>query len=112
MGLVPIKMTMRKNIKFSDTDKIDLRNERAINEVLQKEGIYSKSHMFPIASLQFELTTHCNVFCKHCYNNSGTCNNIPDLMTPEKWIEFAKYRKRQIFLRISCPPSFAYNCSR
>lgn len=91
MGLVPIKMTMRKNIKFNDADKIDLRNERAINEVLQKEGIYSKSHMFPIASLQFELTTHCNVFCKHCYNNSGTCNNIPDLMTPEKWIEFAKY---------------------
>lgn len=84
-------MPMRKNIKFYDTDKIDLRDERTINEVLRKEGMYSKSHMFPIASLQFELTTHCNVFCKHCYNNSGICNDIPDLMTSEKWIEFAKY---------------------
>lgn len=41
--------------------------------------------------LQFELTRRCNVFCKHCYNNSGADNIEPDAMTPTKWKEFAKY---------------------
>ena len=31
------------------------------------------------------------MFCKHCYNNSGTHNEIPDVMTPDKWISFTKH---------------------
>ena len=58
---------------------------------LEKAGLYSKKEIFPLASLQFELTSHCNAACKHCYNNSGASNSVPDAMTPEKWISFAKY---------------------
>ena len=29
--------------------------------------------------------------CEHCYNNSGADNLIQDLMTPQRWIDFAKY---------------------
>jgi MoaA/NifB/PqqE/SkfB family radical SAM enzyme len=46
---------------------------------------------FPIDSLHFELTSHCNMKCIHCYNNSGVDNMKSDLMTPKKWIEFSKY---------------------
>ncbi|MBO5372299.1 MAG: radical SAM protein [Lachnospiraceae bacterium] len=68
----------------------DLQNEKGINQALKKEGFYSSSHGFPIAALQFELTSHCNLACKHCYNNSGI-HNISDAITPKKWIAFAEY---------------------
>lgn len=47
--------------------------------------------LFPIDSLHFELTSHCNMRCVHCYNNSGINKSIQDSMTPQKWIDFAKY---------------------
>ena len=66
-------------------------DEDAVKNALVEAGLFSKSSVFPLASLQFELTSHCNACCKHCYNNSGIQNKIPDAMTPDKWISFAKY---------------------
>lgn len=57
---------------------------------LQKQKMFPEKFYFPL-TLQFELTSHCNVKCKHCYNNSGAYNKQADRMTPEKWIEFAEY---------------------
>jgi len=76
---------------YNAIKKTNLRDEKAINKVLQEAGMYLESHVFPVSSLQFELTSHCNVVCKHCYNNSGVCNSVADKMTPERWIDFAKY---------------------
>ena len=70
--------------------KMNLQEEDLINDALRKKGFYSGNTTYPLSSLHFELTSHCNAFCKHCYNNSGT-NNIIDAMTPEKWIDFSKY---------------------
>lgn len=67
-----------------------LTSERENIIRMQKNGMYPNSYDFPL-TLQFELTTRCNVFCKHCYNASGGVRKENDRMTPEKWIEFSDY---------------------
>lgn len=66
--------------------------ESEINNIksLQESGLFPMFYDFPL-TLQFELTSHCNVKCKHCYNNSGEDNKALDPMTPQKWKNFAKY---------------------
>lgn len=83
---------MRFREKYYESIKGLTPVDEAIKKrALEKAGLYSKEYAFPIASLQFELTSHCNAACKHCYNNSGVQNRVPDKMTPEKWISFARY---------------------
>ena len=85
-------MNMKDYAKFHNPlQKINLQDDASVFAALRKAKLYSKENIFPIASLQFELTAHCNMFCKHCYNNSGTANGVADAMTPERWLAFAKY---------------------
>ena len=49
----------------------------------QKMGIYPTHFSYPIG-LQFELTSKCNLVCKHCYNSSGL-EHYNDCMSPEDW---------------------------
>ncbi len=53
-------------------------------------GLYPERFTMPL-TLQFELTSHCNVHCKHCYNVSGEDNSRKDPMTPERWKDFSRY---------------------
>lgn len=76
---------------YNAIKNIDLCDEGIIKRALENAGLFSKLASFPLAALQFELTTHCNAMCKHCYNNSGINNSIPDAMTAAEWISFAKY---------------------
>ena len=81
---------------MKDWLKIDYYQDKKTYEEEKKkikldiaDRIYPEHFNLPLM-LQFELTSNCNLYCKHCYNNSGgICNK--DLMTPSKWKDFAKY---------------------
>lgn len=75
-------------VKKVDIETIKKRRKRI--EELQKQRLFPAEFDFPLL-LQLELTRQCNVFCKHCYNNSGVNNEVKDKMTPEKWKEFCRY---------------------
>ena len=55
---------------YNALDEKQARTEKERIEKLQANGLYPPSFDFPM-TLQFELTSHCNVYCKHCYNYSG-----------------------------------------
>lgn len=67
---------LKQQIRHSKQDVKRIKQEQDL-------GIYPKVFQFPIG-LQFELTSKCNLFCNHCYNNSGEKENRDD-MTINDW---------------------------
>ena len=72
-----------------------VRDRKAANDEAENIRNLIANHLYPERftmplTLQFELTTHCNVHCKHCYNVSGEDNSGHDPMTPERWKDFAR----------------------
>ena len=72
-----------------------LQSEESTLKVVQQErekliadGCYPEEFRFPL-SIQFEVTSKCNLRCKHCYNRSGE-NKTQDAMTGDDWVAFAK----------------------
>ena len=82
------KSSINLSEQYYKTDLDNIVKQRENIKKLQKFNLYPKEFDFPLL-LQFELTSKCNVHCKHCYNNSGITKN--DTMTPEKWKDFCKY---------------------
>lgn len=76
-------------INFYQDRKIALEERNKIQALISQQKYPEHFHL-PL-TLQFELTSHCNLHCKHCYNNSGADNRKEDYMTVEKWKEFAHY---------------------
>lgn len=74
---------MNKRMKFLLNQKIHLSKDLVHIKKLQKQGLYPKELSFPIG-LQFELTSKCNLNCKHCYNMSSP-SNISEMKTDD-WI--------------------------
>lgn len=70
-------------------DKMVNDEKERISNLIQNE-LYPEEFEYPL-TLQFELTSRCNVYCKHCYNSSGEDNTIKDRMTPQEWKKFANY---------------------
>jgi MoaA/NifB/PqqE/SkfB family radical SAM enzyme len=50
----------------------------------QEQGLYPKSFFMPLG-LQFEITSKCGLYCKHCYNASGESHS-KDEMTGKNWL--------------------------
>ena len=77
------KINFVRDRKAANDEAENIRN-------LVANRLYPERFTMPL-TLQFELTTHCNVRCKHCYNVSGEDNSGHDPMTPERWKDFARY---------------------
>lgn len=78
-----VKINFYKDLKAAKDEAENL-------QALIAKNLYPEKFAMPL-TLQFELTTHCNVHCRHCYNMSGDNNKNIDPMTPERWKNFARY---------------------
>ncbi len=84
---------------MAEKDRVQLYHEKAMEEMrrsvarireMQKQSSWPHYFSFP-PRLQLELTSRCNMRCRHCYNNSGVPQPTKDRMTPEEWRRFARY---------------------
>ena len=85
------KSSTKKNF-LRQVFELDCYYNRVLEKAIkanQALGDYPDHFEFPIG-LQYELTTKCNLKCKHCYNYSGE-NTKEDRMTPEDWLALSKH---------------------
>lgn len=75
-------MNMRE--KFILDQKIRFAKELAYIKKIQRKGLYPLSLSLPLG-VQFELTSKCNLRCKHCYNMSASENFSK--MTISNWLD-------------------------
>lgn len=73
--------------KIIEFDKQNNKIFKKTHESAIKKGLYPEIFAMPL-SMQFELTTACNLRCKHCYNRSDFKKN--DEMPIERWIELSE----------------------
>lgn len=72
---------------FIKSQKIRVAKDLAKQKKDQREGLYPTSLSLPIG-VQFELTAQCNLYCKHCYNQSYQGRDTA--MSIDDWIVVAK----------------------
>lgn len=76
---------------FKNKEQLEIKNMQEYSDKIKKlieNKAYPKIFSMPL-NIQFELTSKCNLKCKHCYNMSSINNS--DFMTIEQWIKFAEY---------------------
>lgn len=74
----------RKIFRIQDKRAIEALYKNV--EVMQAAGQYPEEFDMPI-TLQYELMSECNLYCKHCYNGSGEHHTTR--MTVERWKELS-----------------------
>jgi MoaA/NifB/PqqE/SkfB family radical SAM enzyme len=78
---------MKTERYFETKQQKDIKTIHTIKgtrDQLIKDGLYPKKFSMPL-SIQFEVTSKCNLRCKHCYNKSGEPSSN-DKMTNERWL--------------------------
>lgn len=71
--------------KFNLMDMKATEKEVEQLKALQEAGLYPKRFDMPL-TVQFELTTNCNLKCRHCYNMSNE-KVYERTMTTEDWLK-------------------------
>jgi len=80
---------MKNYVKIFQTHDINYLNKLKLEtQRMQENATYPLSFEMPI-TIQFELTSKCNLKCLHCYNRSGE-NFINTTMTTESWLKLSK----------------------
>jgi AdoMet-dependent heme synthase len=77
-GLLPVDLLGRS----ADAAEANLSVHRL--EALQRANLYPTSFERPMG-FQLELTTRCNLRCKHCYNASGKASELSGEMNRKEW---------------------------
>jgi len=81
---------MKKTEVYKKYDETEIESTKRVISNLQDNGLYPHKFNMPLL-LQLELTSKCNLHCKHCYNDSNNQKSQQDEMSVEKWISFCKY---------------------